>query len=118
LTPEEFEVMRSHTTIGATILENGRSPLIRMAEEIALTHHEMWDGSGYPNGLDSEVIPISGRIVTVVDVFDALTHERPYKKAWSVEQAMEWLTRHRGILYDPKVVDTFKAGMEFERYMI
>jgi putative two-component system response regulator len=118
LTPEEFDIMKTHSAIGARILSDGRSPLIRMAEQIALTHHEAWNGSGYPNGLTQDRIPISGRIVTVVDVFDALTHERPYKKAWSVEEALDWITSRKGILYDPEIVEVFSSGIQFGRYIL
>jgi len=87
LTPEEWEVIKSHTTIGATILSGSQSPLLKMAEEIALTHHERWDGKGYTN-IRGEKIPITGRIVTIVDVFDVLLHDRPYKKAWPIEKVL------------------------------
>src|SRR4030095_11064592 len=85
LTPEEFAQMKTHTALGAKMLSRGRFPLLQMAEEIALTHHEHWNGNGYL-GLAGESIPIAGRIVAVADVFDALTHERPYKKAWSYNE--------------------------------
>jgi putative two-component system response regulator len=107
LTDEEFTVIRSHTTIGARILSGGHFPLLRMAEEIALTHHERWDGRGYPRGLAGEEIPLVGRIVAVVDVFDALTHARPYKKAWTVADALEELVRERGKQFDGAIVDAF-----------
>jgi putative two-component system response regulator len=107
LTPDEWNVMKSHTVIGAKILSGSSFPLLQMAEEIALTHHEKWDGSGYCPGLGGEDIPLAGRIVAVADVFDALTHERPYKKAWSVEDAVAEITSQRGRHFDPQVVDAF-----------
>ena len=107
LTPEEFGAMKQHTVIGANLLSNGHSPVMRLAERIALTHHERWDGKGYPNGLCGEEIPREGRILAVVDVFDALTHERPYKKAWPVEDALVEIKRCVATQFDPAVVTAF-----------
>lgn len=107
LTPEEFDAMKQHTIIGANLLSNGHSPVMRLAERIALTHHERWDGKGYPQGLQGEEIPREGRILAVVDVFDALTHERPYKKAWTVEDALAEITRCSNAQFDPAVVQAF-----------
>ena len=107
LTPAERELMCTHTTIGARILAESRSDVLRVAEEIARTHHEHWDGSGYPAGLKGSEIPLPGRIVAVVDVFDALTHERPYKPAWPVEAALEELRAKRGRQFDGDLVDAF-----------
>lgn len=107
LTDEEFEVIKTHPRIGAEILTGSRSPLLRLAERIALTHHERWDGGGYPRGLSGEEIPIAGRIVAVADVFDALTHERPYKHAWTVEKAVAEILGQVGRHFDPCVVDAF-----------
>ncbi|ADV65999.1 HD domain-containing phosphohydrolase [Deinococcus maricopensis] len=104
LTPEEFEIVKSHATIGANILAGGHSPAVRMAEVIARTHHERWDGSGYPHGLAGEAIPIEGRIVAVADVLDALTSERPYKRAWSFEAALAEIRAQAGQHFDPQVV--------------
>ena len=107
LIPEEFEVIKTHTTIGARILAGGRFALLRMAEEIALTHHERWDGTGYPQGLKGEAIPLPGRIVALADAFDALTSPRSYKKAQSVEAAVVAIKRGAGTQFDPRVVDAF-----------
>ncbi len=103
-TPEEFERMKSHTLIGARILSGGQSRLLRLAEEIALSHHERWDGSGYPLGRAGEAIPLLGRIVAVADVFDALTQRRPYKPAWSVDDALQEIGAQAGRQFDPLVV--------------
>jgi putative two-component system response regulator len=91
--------------IGAQILSDGGFPVLRLAEEIALTHHERWDGKGYPRGLSGDQIPLAGRIVSVADTFDALVHPRPYKAAWTVEDALEEIRRETGHRYDPAVVD-------------
>jgi putative two-component system response regulator len=107
LTDEEFEQMKTHTTIGAEILSGSRSPLLRMAEVIALSHHERWEGGGYPAGLCVEQIPLPGRIAAVADVFDALTHERPYKQAWPVKDAVAEIFHHAGRQFDPDVVEVF-----------
>jgi putative two-component system response regulator len=100
----EYEQMKSHAVIGARILSGGRYPLLRMAEEIAYTHHERWDGSGYPLGLAGEAIALAGRIVAVADTFDALTHERPYKHAWPIADALAEIARQSGEKFDPSVV--------------
>jgi putative two-component system response regulator len=107
LTAEEFQVMKSHTVIGARLLGQGSSEVMQLAERIAISHHEHWSGSGYPIGLKEDDIPIEGRILAVVDVFDALTHERPYKQAWPVEKAVEEITCKAGTQFDPKVVNEF-----------
>jgi len=107
LTPEEFGVMKTHTSIGAILLASGQTPVVRAAESIALTHHERFDGNGYPNGLRGEEIPLEGRILSVVDVFDALTHERPYKNAWPVEEAVAEIEKGSGTQFDPRVVEAF-----------
>ena len=107
LTPEEWVVMKRHPVIGAEIIGEHSSSLLKMARQIAMCHHEKWDGSGYPNGLKGEDIPIEARIVTVADVFDALTTERPYKKAWTVEAALDVLHKDAGKHFDPKLVMLF-----------
>lgn len=109
LSPEEFETMKSHTTIGARLLAGGHSELVRMAERIALTHHERWDGSGYPQGLSGEAIPIEGRILAVADVFDALTHKRPYKQAWPLADTVAEIVRESGRHFDPRLVAAFRT---------
>lgn len=109
LTSEEFEIIKAHTTIGARILSGGRFPLLRMAEEIARTHHERWDGTGYPQGLKDEAIPLSGRIVALADAFDALVSVRPYKKAMRIEDSVAAIRAGRGTQFDPAVVDAFLA---------
>ena len=106
-TDDEVAVMRDHCVIGATLLSGSRSDLLSLAESVALTHHERFDGDGYPNGLAGDAIPIEGRIVAVVDVFDALTHARPYKEAWSFAEAVALLRDERGKSFDPAVVDAF-----------
>jgi putative two-component system response regulator len=107
LTDEEFATMRRHAEIGAKILSGSTSPWLQMAEEIALNHHERWDGRGYPRGLSGEDIPLVGRIVAVADVFDALTHDRPYKRAWEVEAAVAEIEAQSGDQFDKRVVDAF-----------
>ncbi|RYG64144.1 HD domain-containing protein, partial [bacterium] len=107
LTEEEFETMKTHAEIGAALLSHGHSEVMRIAERIAGTHHERWDGRGYPEQLVGEQIPIEGRILAVADVFDALTHERPYKEAWSIPEALQEITNQSGRHFDPKVVAAF-----------
>jgi putative two-component system response regulator len=103
----EWKVMQSHATIGGDIIGRHAQGMLAMAHDVAMTHHEKWDGSGYPNGLAGEAIPLAGRIVAIADVFDALTSERPYKKAWTVEQAVEYLRQQRGRHFDAALVDLF-----------
>ena len=116
LTPEEWAVMKGHVEIGARILADGKFPVVRLAEEIALTHHERWGGGGYPDGRSGEEIPLAGRIVAVADVFDALTHERPYKAAWSIPDAVAEIEWAAGTQFDPRVVDAFMA-LDHERLL-
>jgi putative two-component system response regulator len=103
----EMATMRAHTTIGARILAEGRSPMLLLAEEIARAHHERWDGTGYPAGLAGEAIPLAGRIVAVADVFDALAHDRPYRPAWPLADAIAEIRGQRGRQFDPAVVEAF-----------
>lgn len=107
LTPEERAVMEHHTLHGHKILADSKSPLIRQAAEIAVSHHERWDGSGYPKGLRGVEIPLFGRIAAVADVFDALTSERPYKSAWKPEDAKAHIVEASGTHFDPACVDAF-----------
>ena len=106
-TPEEREIMKAHTTIGAAILAGSRSPLVQMAEVIALTHHERWDGSGYPAALMGEEIPLVGRICAICDVFDALMSKRTYKEAWTLESALAEIQAQSGRAFDPELVAIF-----------
>jgi putative two-component system response regulator len=103
----EWEIMKTHAEIGGQLLSDSDSSLIQMAERIARTHHEKWDGSGYPHGLKGEEIPMEGRIVAICDVFDALTSERPYKEKWPVEKAVRELKDNSGIHFDPVLVSKF-----------
>ncbi len=109
LTPEEFEAVKLHTLIGGKILSGSNSLWLQQAEKIALTHHERWNGTGYPLGLQGEMIPLVGRIVAVADVFDALTHERPYKRAWTREEALREIEQQSGRQFDPRVVEAFTS---------
>jgi putative two-component system response regulator len=108
LSRDEWEVMKTHTTIGAAILSNSQIPELRYAEVIALTHHEHWDGNGYPRGLAGAEIPLIGRIVAVADVFDALVQLRPYKPPWTVEAAAHEIRNLTGCQFDPEVVGAFE----------
>jgi putative two-component system response regulator len=111
LSLDEWDVMKTHTTMGAKMLAGSRSPILQLAEEIALYHHENWDGTGYTPGLSGEDIPIAGRIVAVADVFDALTHARPYKGPWPVAEAVEWMETMREQKFDPKALDALSAAL-------
>jgi putative nucleotidyltransferase with HDIG domain len=108
LSGEEFDVVKTHPEIGRSILAGSRSGILRAAEEIAAFHHEWWDGSGYPYGLVGEAIPLTARIVALADVYDALTHSRPYKPAWPRAEALAEVRRLRGAQFDPDVVDAFE----------
>jgi len=107
LTVQEYDLMKRHPVIGYEILKDSASPVLQMAAQIALSHHEKFDGSGYPYGLARDDIPVLGRIVAVADVFDALTSERPYKRAWEVDRAVTFLQDGRGNHFDPDCVDAF-----------
>jgi PAS domain S-box-containing protein len=112
LTVEEYEVMKTHAAAGARVLSGSSSPVLQMATIIAASHHERWDGTGYPAGLSGEAIPLVGRVVAVADVYDALTHDRPYKSAWPREQAIAEIRRAAGSQFDPKVAAAFLATHE------
>jgi putative two-component system response regulator len=107
LNEAEWEVMKQHAKIGSDIVGGHNSELLHMASIIALTHHEKWNGSGYPNHLQGEAIPLEGRIAAICDVFDALTSERPYKKAWSVEDAMAYINAESDKHFDPRLTHAF-----------
>jgi putative two-component system response regulator len=109
---EERRIMQSHVEIGARIIGEHQRGVLKLANRIALGHHEKWDGSGYPAGLAGEAIPFEARIVAIADVFDALTSERPYKKAWPVEKALDYLRDNRGRHFDPALVDLFLTLMD------
>ncbi len=112
LSPDEWTIMKRHTVFGGQILANPKSEYIRMGELIAVTHHEKWDGTGYPRGLKAEEIPIEGRITAVADVFDALTAKRPYKEPFSNEKSFSIIKEESGSHFDPRAVDAFFAVQE------
>lgn len=118
LTADEFEVIKMHTSIGSRILSGSRSDYLKMAEQIALAHHERWDGMGYPMGLSAEDIPLPARIVAVADFYDAVTHERPYRPAWSKERALEVIREGSGTHFDPLVVQAFLQLQTIAAYNI
>jgi putative two-component system response regulator len=109
LDENEYEFMKSHTTIGHQILSGSGSQVLQLSAEIALTHHERWDGKGYPNGLAGEQIPLGGRLTAVADVFDALMHERPYKEAWPLDAALAEIGVGSGRRFDPAVLAAFRT---------
>lgn len=111
LTAEERAVMQSHTVIGGHILSGSTAPLLQMAESIALSHHERWDGAGYPAHLAGDDIPLAARIVCVADAFDALTNDRPYRLARSLTESLTEIRRHRGRQFDPRIVDVVDARL-------
>ena len=111
LDPGEWEVMQTHTTIGANILAGSHSPLLQLAESVARTHHERWDGTGYPAGLKGQEIPLEARICTICDVFDALVSTRHYKPRWALEDALHEIAVQRGRYFDPDLVDAFLKMM-------
>jgi putative two-component system response regulator len=112
LDDEEWGVMQTHTAMGTEIIGDDESELLKMARQVAATHHEFWDGSGYPLGLHGEEIPVVGRIVAIADVFDALTSKRPYKEAWTVEDAIAYLQAQAGKQFDPTLVPLFVENLE------
>lgn len=107
LNGDEWETMQKHTIFGAEIIGNDNTPLLIMARSIALTHHEKWNGKGYPHGLAGDKIPLESRIIAIADVFDALTSERPYKEAWSIEKATQYIGEESGNSFDPLLVNAF-----------
>jgi len=118
LTPDEFEHMKTHCQVGVDILGDYDADVTRMARDIAYTHHERWDGKGYPRGLKGDDIPISGRITAIIDVYDALISTRPYKKAFTIEEALEKIRDGAGHQFDPTLVDHFMAIQdEFQQQM-
>jgi len=112
LTDEEFTTMKNHSIIGANLLSYSKSEVLKLAEEIAISHHEKWNGKGYPQGLSGDKIPLSGRIVSLADVFDALTSKRPYKDPFPVEKAIDIIKQERGEHFDPDVVDVFLENID------
>ncbi|MCL1046611.1 two-component system response regulator [Shewanella sp. 1_MG-2023] len=112
LDADEWKEMQAHAAIGAEIIGEHDDPLLQMAKRIAISHHEKWDGSGYPYGLVGEDIPIEGRIIAIADVFDALTSARPYKKAWTVEDTLSLIEKESGKHFDPELVEKFKSVMD------
>lgn len=115
LAPQEWEQMRGHTEIGYRLLQGTGIPLLEMAAQVAHCHHERWDGAGYPSRLEGEAIPIEARIVAIVDVYDALCHARPYKAAWSDDEALEYMLKRRGRQFDPILLDLFIANRDIMR---
>jgi putative two-component system response regulator len=115
LTPDEFAIIKTHTRAGARILDKSDLPVIRMARDIALCHHECWDGSGYPAGLSGELIPESARVVAIVDVYDSLVHSRPYRRAFSEERAISIMQAYRGKAFDPRIFDYFMVLLPIMR---
>lgn len=111
LTPEEWEVMRRHPEIGAEIIGESESGLLRLAHEVALNHHERWNGAGYPHGLAGDAIPMSARVVALADVFDALTSQRPYKEAWPAERALAYIESEAGGHFDPALTPLLRPQL-------
>ncbi len=112
LTDEEFETMKAQTTIGAKILAHSKSKILKVAEQIALYHHEKWNGTGYPHGLSGNTIPLTARIVALADTFDALTSKRPYKEPYPVKVACDIIKKERGEHFDPAIVDVFLENID------
>lgn len=112
LTDEQFDKMKTHTNIRAKILANSKADILRIAQEIAISHHEKWNGRGYPQGISGKEIPLVGRIVGITDVFDALTSRRPYKDPYPVEVALDIIRKERGEHFDPVVVDVFLENID------
>jgi putative two-component system response regulator len=117
LTETEFSAMQKHTTIGKEIISNIHFPVLGLAQTIAFTHHERWDGTGYPSGLKGDAIPLEGQIVAIVDVYDALTHQRPYKTAWKPERAIQELVHQSGKQFNPKMVKSFLEILKHNKHV-
>jgi len=118
LNDEEIKIMHTHPTIGYQVLQDSPSKFLQKGAEIALCHHERFDGSGYPQGLKGKDIPISARLVAVADVFDALTSKRAYKEAWSIEESLDYMRKESGKHFDPDIVDLmFKVRPRFEKIL-
>lgn len=118
LTDEEFEVIKSHATIGYSILKKSKRPILQAAAIVAHEHHEKYDGTGYPRGLKEREIHIYGRIVAIADVFDALSHRRCYKEAWTLEDAVQYMNDHKGRHFDPKLIDLFFSDLDYIKGVI
>ena len=112
LEEKEFAIITTHTTLGAKILEGSRSDILQIAETIAVSHHEKWNGKGYPDGLSGKDIPVAGRVVGLADVFDALTSKRPYKDPYPIEVAVDIIKSERGEHFDPDLVDVFLLNID------
>jgi putative two-component system response regulator len=107
LTPQEFDAMKEHTILGSRLLARSDNDVLQLGEVITLSHHERWDGEGYPAGLAGDAIPIAGRIVAVLDTFDAMTHDRPYRSACSTEDALAEISSASGSQFDPRIAEAF-----------
>jgi len=107
LTDDEFEIMQQHTVMGYNIFYKSSLPVLKLAAEIALNHHEKWNGEGYPNRISGQNIPLNARITTIVDVFDAITHARVYKEAWPMDESFEFMKKNSGIMFDPELLELF-----------
>jgi putative two-component system response regulator len=112
LTEDEFKIIKNHTTIGHSIFKESPLPVLKLAAEIALYHHEKWNGGGYPTGISGEEIPFSARITSIVDVFDAITHARMYKEAWDMDRSLEYIKSNGGILFDPGLTELFLNNLD------
>jgi putative two-component system response regulator len=112
LTEEEFGIMKTHSIIGANLLAYSKSEILQVAEQIAISHHEKWNGKGYPQGLSGDNIPLSGRIVCLADAFDALISKRPYKDPYPIETAADIIKKERGEHFDPDIVDVFLENID------
>ena len=112
LTDEAFDFMKTHTTIGAKILADSKAEILLLAQQIAISHHEKWNGRGYPQGLAGDTIPLAARIVGLTDVFDALTSKRPYKDPFLIEVALDIIKEERGEHFDPDIVDVFFENID------